>query len=69
MKSNDFAAAPQTKLNSFAVKGPQRLSSLARVAAVFYAAVLLFDFPDDNSHRVLSYMKGNTHTSIPPFGE
>jgi len=69
MKSNDFAAAPQSKLKQIAIKESQEQLSLARVAAVFYAAILLVGFLDDNGHRVLTNVKGNTHTSIPPFGE
>ena len=69
MKSNDFAAAPQFKLKHVAIERSQRQLSLGRVAAVFYAAILLVGFLDDNGHRVLTNVKGNTHTSIPPFGE
>ena len=66
MKSNDFAAAPQLYDFSQAIERPQKHPSLARVAVVFCAAVLLMGFPDHNGHRELANMEGDSHTSIPP---
>jgi len=39
------------------------------VAAVFFAAILLMGFLDDNSHRVLANMEGDAHRPSPPFGD
>ena len=55
MKSSDFAAAPHAKLKVLAIKESQKQLSLARVAVVFFAAILLVGFPDDDSHRVLPH--------------
>ena len=46
MKSNDFAAAPQLH-EIGAIRESQKLPSLARVAVVFLAAILLFFFTLD----------------------
>ena len=51
------------------IKGSQKLPSLARVAVVFFAAILLMGFLDDNGHRVLANMKGYAHRPSPPFGD
>ena len=39
------------------------------MAAVFFAAILLMGFLDDNSHRVLANMEGDAHRPSPPFGD
>ena len=64
-----LTAAPQNKNLIHAIKGSQKLPSLARVAVVFFGAILLVGFPDDDCHSVLPYVEGYTHTPSPPFGE
>ena len=67
-EEQDFTAAPHA-YEIVWPKRPQKLPSLARVAVVFCAAILLMGFPDNDRHRELANMKSDTHTSIPPFGE
>ena len=51
---------------SYAVLRLRTPSLLARVAVVFYVAVLfLMGFLDDDGHRVLPHMKRNTHVLSP----
>ena len=52
------------------IKGSQKQPSLCRVAVVFFAVILSrMGFFDDNRHRELPYMKSDSYTPSPPFGE
>ena len=49
-----------------AITRSQKLPSLlAQVAVVFFAAILLMGFLDDDCHRVLPHMKGYAHRPSP----
>ena len=65
MKSNDFAAAPQLHEKIKRSKDRKNFRHLAEWRSFFFAAILLVCFLDDDSHRVLSHMKGNAHRPSP----
>ena len=61
MKSKTLRLLLIQSYKSNAVRGPQKLPSLCRVAVVFCAAILLMGLPDNNCHRELANMKGYSH--------